>query len=111
MLRSALILDVHTKCTYNQSMKFEWDERKRRENLSKHGLDFVDAPAIFDSPWLARPDTRREYGEDRWIAIGVSKGRVVVVVFTELDNGEMIRIISMRKAEKHEQKEFETLLG
>ena len=46
-------------------MKFEWDESKRRENIKKHGIDFVEVPAIFDGPLLEALDDRRVYGEDR----------------------------------------------
>lgn len=63
-------------------MNFEWDEEKNSENISKHGLDFSDAAAIFASPMLIVLDDRADYGEDRWIGIGFLNERVVVVVFT-----------------------------
>lgn len=88
-------------------MKFEWDEAKNHLNLRKHGLDFADAPEIFKGPMLVQLDTRQDYGEDRWIAIGFIQNRVVVVVYTERDNGETIRFISLRKALTYEQKRFE----
>lgn len=87
-------------------MKFEWDEAKNDINLRKHGLDFADAPEIFNGPMLVQLDTRQDYGEDRWIGIGFIQSRVVVVVYTERDNGETIRIISLRKALKYERKRF-----
>jgi len=43
-------------------MRFEWDEQKNQTNIRKHGLDFVDAHKIFDSPMLVKLDTRYEYG-------------------------------------------------
>ena len=61
-------------------MNFKWDEQKNKENIQKHGLDFVDALEIFDHPMLARLDARFDYGEDRWVGIGITNGRVVVVV-------------------------------
>lgn len=88
-------------------MNFEWNEKKRTENLRKHKLDFIEAPFIFDEPMLTTLDTREDYGEDRWVGIGALKGRVVVVVFTERDEGETIRIISLRKALKHERRYYE----
>ena len=88
-------------------MEFEWDEVKRRENLRKHSLDFLDAPTLFSGPMLARLDTREDYGEPRWIGIGILQSICVVVAFTEHRDGELIRIISMRKALKHERKAFE----
>ena len=92
-------------------MKFEWDERKNRTNIRKHGLDFADALEVFAGPTLIRLDTRRDYGEDRWIGIGITRSRVVVLVYTERDDGETIRIISMRKALKHERKLFEKTIS
>ncbi len=92
-------------------MRFEWDERKNQENLRKHGLDLSDAPEVFDSPMLTRLDNREDYGEERWTGIGTLQGRVVVVVFTERNGGEIVRIISMRKAVKHERQAYEKVLA
>lgn len=87
-------------------MQFEWDEQKNAVNIAKHGIDFVDAPSIFAAPVLTALDTRQNYGEDRWIGIGLLRSRAVVVVYTE-PNENVIRIISVRKALIHEQKRFE----
>ena len=90
-------------------MNFGWDDEKNKENIRKHGLDFADAWQIFDAPMLTALDTKEEYGEDRVIAIGFLKNFVVVVVYTEPEE-ETIRIISLRKALKHERKQFEETL-
>ena len=90
-------------------MKFEWDENKRRTNLRKHGFNFEDAGKIFSSPMLVILDDREDYGEERWIGIGILEGRVVVVVFTERSK-DTIRIISMMKAVNDERKRYEQLL-
>lgn len=90
-------------------MKFEWDERKNEINVSKHGFDFADADQIFNLPMVFELDERDDYGEDRWVGIGILDGRVVVVVYTE-PNEEMIRIISLRKALSHERKRYEQYL-
>ena len=82
-------------------MSYEWDERKRRANVKKHGIDFIDVPALFDSDVVIIPDERFDYGEPRFIAIGILKNLVVLVAYTERD--ENIRIISARKATKNEQ--------
>ena len=87
-------------------MIFEWDEAKNRANIRKHRLDFADAEEIFRGPFLARPDTREDYGEARWIGIGITRGRFAFVAFTE-NPGGTIRIISLRKAENAERKENE----
>ncbi len=87
-------------------MLFEWDEDKNRANIQRHKIDFADAPAVFGGPML---DEREDYGEQRWIGIGFLRDIVVVVVFIE-SRQDTIRIISARKASKHEQKRYEQAL-
>jgi uncharacterized protein len=82
-------------------MSYEWDERKRRTNVKKHGIDFIDVLELFDSDVVIIPDERFDYGEPHFIAIGILKNLVAVVAYTERD--ENIRIISARKATKNEQ--------
>jgi len=55
-------------------LQIEWNPKKREANLRKHGLDLVDAVPIFEGPMLALPDTRQDYGEDRWIGVGITNG-------------------------------------
>jgi uncharacterized protein len=81
-------------------MKFTWDEVKRKANLAKHGLDFADARMVFAGPMVLFEDSRRDYGEQRMIGIGLLKSVVVLIVHVELD--DHIRIISMRKADRDE---------
>jgi uncharacterized DUF497 family protein len=84
-------------------MKYVYDPNKRTRNLKKHGLDFDDAKSIFDSgQTVTFEDKRFDYEEVRFVTLGVLSGKVVVVTTTETDT--TIRIISMRKAEKNEQK-------
>jgi len=83
-------------------MKYEWDEAKNRLNIRNHGIDFMDVPAMFQHPMVMFLDQRKNYGEDRWIGIGILKTILAVLVFTE-PNNETIRIISARKAAKHEE--------
>jgi uncharacterized DUF497 family protein len=64
-------------------VEFEWDEDKRKHNLLKHGVDFKDVPNAFESRILEILDTRKEYGEDRWVCFGTIRATVVVIVFTE----------------------------
>jgi uncharacterized DUF497 family protein len=87
-------------------MKFIWDRRKNEANIKKHELDFADAYKVFEFPMLVALDEREDYGEDRWIGIGLMDTRVVVIVFTELDE-ETIRVISFRKATTDESKRYE----
>ena len=90
-------------------MKFEWDQQKNQANVAKHELDFADAPRVFKLPLRISLDERQDYGEDRWIGIGILDGRFVVVVFTEPDE-QAIRIISLRKALPYERKCYEQYL-
>lgn len=85
-------------------MQFEWDEAKRRANIRKHGFDFIDAAKVFDGLVVTVEDTRRDYGEPRFISLGLLEGRVVYIAHTE--RGNHIRIISMRKANSYEAKSY-----
>jgi len=87
-------------------MKFEWDENKNKANIKRHRIDFNDVPEMFKYPMFVALDTRKDYGEDRLIGIGLLKSRYVVVVFIE-KHDDVIRIISARKAEKHERDTYE----
>ena len=91
-------------------MDFEWNEFKRHENIRKHGIDFEDVKAAFSEPMIVGIDDRKNYGEDRWIGIGIINGIVIVVVFTE-PRDESIRIISARKATKYENKIYYQKIG
>jgi uncharacterized protein len=82
-------------------MEFEWDESKRIANLRKHGIDFLDVPAVFDGSIVTIEDNRFDYGEDRFVTFGLLQGRIVAVVHAESE--DCIRIISARKASKNEQ--------
>jgi uncharacterized DUF497 family protein len=68
-------------------MQFEWDERKRRQNIAEHGVDFVRAAEIFDGPVVEDKDSRRPYGERRQRALGRAGGEYFVVVYTWRDGG------------------------
>lgn len=87
-------------------MRFVWDEKKNRENIRKHGIDFEDVPDLFTRPMWLWLDTRRDYGEDRWIGLGLLRSMVVAVVFVEWEDEETIRIISARKATRNETERF-----
>ena len=87
-------------------MKFEWDEQKNQANIKKHGMNFADAHKVFEYPMLVNLDDRQDYGEDRWIGVGLMDMRVVVIVFTEADENT-IRVVSFRKATSDERKRYE----
>ena len=88
-------------------MKLIWDRNKNETNIEKHGLDFADAYKVFEAPMMVGLDKRKEYGENRWISIGLlDNTRVVVIVFTEPEE-DTIRVISFRKATNDERKRYE----
>jgi uncharacterized DUF497 family protein len=91
-------------------VRFEWDEEKNRVNIRKHGLSFADAWEIFSAPILVDRDDRFDYGEDRWIGIGLLQSRIVVIVFAEPEN-ETVRVLPLRKALSHERRAYEEGLG
>ena len=83
-------------------MRYEYNQNKKAANLKKHGLDFDDAKLVFESAQIVTfEDSRHDYGEVRYITLGLLNGDVVMLVTTETNT--TVRIISMRKAEKHEQ--------
>lgn len=87
------------------AMVYEWDNKKAKSNLQKHGIDFADAISVFaDDAALTIMDERAD--EQRFITIGMDAfGRILVVVYTWLE--ENIRIISARKANRHERRQYE----
>lgn len=90
---------------------FEWDSEKAKNNRKKHGVSFDEAATVFkDSRALTIFDPDHSEIEDRWITLGVSeKARCLIVVHTFRDEREShvtIRIVSSRKANKHEMKTY-----
>jgi uncharacterized protein len=85
-------------------MRFSWHEPKRQTTLANRGLDFAQAAEIFAGPTFTFEDDRRDYGEMRWVTLGLLRQKVVVIVHTETE--DEIRIISMREATKNEQRLF-----
>ena len=90
-------------------MNFEWDEAKNRSNIRKHGFDFADAEEMFRGLLIIRPDTDEDYDEERWLGIGMIRGCVAFVAFVKRPP-DTIRIISLRKADHEERKQYEKAL-
>jgi hypothetical protein len=89
----------------------EWHEAKRQENVAKHGVDFRDAALIFDAPYVAAEDTRRDYGERRWQAVGHVEGREYYFVVYTRRPGDVIRIISAWRAGNEDKRRYQELLA
>jgi uncharacterized DUF497 family protein len=81
-------------------VEFTWSERKRALNLKEHGIDFVDAPRVFEGLTYTFEDDRFSYGEQRFITLGLLAGIPVSIAHTE--NDHEIRVISFRKATDRE---------
>ena len=82
-------------------MRFSWHEPKRQATFRKRGLDFADAEYVFTGSIFTFEDDRKDYGEQRWVTLGLLREKVVVIVHTESE--DEIHIISMREANKNEQ--------
>ncbi len=86
-------------------MRFEWDGAKAAANERKHGVRFVDAARVFTEEWhLTELDIRHDYGEERWVTIGMF-GSVLLTVVT-VERHDATRIISAWKANRHEREEY-----
>ena len=86
-------------------MVYDWDETKRKANLTKHGVDFaVAADLDWDSAFTLE-DIRQDYAESRYVTIAPVNGRLHVMVWCW--RGDMIRVISLRKANKRENDHYE----
>ena len=88
-------------------MEFEWNEAKNRSNQTKHGISFEEAREIFEGFVLMWEDTRRRYGETRYISVGgIGDSVVVVLVVVHAPRGQKTRIISARKANARERSKY-----
>lgn len=89
-------------------IKFEWDLPKARSNLKKHGVSFEEAQSVFyDEYAIQFDDEESSSEEDRFLMLGLSSEmRVLIVCHCERASGEVIRIISARKATKNERKNY-----
>lgn len=88
---------------------YEWDEAKRFRNVEKHGLDFID---VLDFQWddaVLVDDKRQAYGEDRFIAYGPLRDRLVVLAFTPRLG--VTRLISLRRANEREVRWYESRIN
>ncbi len=93
-------------------IEFSWDARKARENLKKHTVSFEEASTVFfDENARLIHDPGHSGQEDRFVLLGLScKLRLLVVCHCYRGKERIIRIISARKADKQEQKQYERFL-
>jgi uncharacterized DUF497 family protein len=90
-------------------MDIEWDEKKRLTNLKERGVDFRDAAQVFLGPVLEAEDTRTEYGEQRFRALGQVGRDNFMVAYTW--RGERRRIISAWKVDDEGRRRYAAILA
>ncbi len=95
-------------------MHFEWDENKNRENKKRHEISFEEAGEVFDDPFhISIMDKRFDYFEERWITVGSTKSKRIIVIghlyYLKEDGEEIIKIITARKATKKEKEQYENI--
>lgn len=91
-------------------IKFEWSEDKALKNIEKHGVSFEEASSVFYDDFAVQfYDTEHsELEEDRFLILGVSnKNRMLMICHCEKQSGEVLRIISARKATTNERKFYQ----
>lgn len=85
--------------------QFEWDEEKAAANWFKHRVRFETAKAVFQDPYaISNIDETEDYGEERFVTVGIAGGRLLSVVYTERQ--ARFRLISARQATRHEQDDY-----
>ena len=86
-------------------MEFDWDPVKARANLAKHGVSFEAAKAVFDDPLaVERLDDSVDYGESRFVIVGIVRDLLLSVVYVERNRA--VRLISARRASRKEQDDY-----
>ena len=90
-------------------MKIAFDPVKRAIALQDRGVDFLDSALVFVEPSVTTEDIRFDYPEPRFLTYGLIGDRLMVVVWTPIDDG--IRVISMRKCKEREQEIFRNRMG
>jgi uncharacterized DUF497 family protein len=87
----------------------EWDDAKVVRNFRKHGIRFEEAALVFDDPLAASKLERIENGEERWQTVGLIGGCLLLLVAhtVHVDEVEIIRIVSARRADPTERKNYE----
>ena len=90
-------------------IEFEWDEKKAQSNAKKHGVSFTEARSVFFDEYASQFfDVKHSESEDRFILLGLSdRSRILIVCHCERSHGQLIRLISARKATARERQYYE----
>ena len=96
-----------------REIRIEWDPRKATENRRKHGVSFSEAESVFaDENALLMDDPFHSDAEDRFLLLGLSSGmRILVVVHCYRDEEAVIRLISARRANANERRQYDERLS
>jgi len=90
---------------------FEWDSEKNKRNLQKHRMPLsVGIPVFSDFNRVEFVDSRQDYGEDRYVTIGVNRYTKILSVVYTVRHGDTIRLISVRPASKRERDDYHSML-
>jgi len=103
-------MEAHGAWTRREGQQFdgyEWDESKRRTNITKHAVDFVDGVAVLLDTHIVSESVRGT--EQRYVAVAMREGEALAVIYTV--RGNTCRIISVRKARRDERQEYQAILG
>jgi uncharacterized DUF497 family protein len=87
-------------------MEFEWDPPKHERNLHERGIGFDEAALIFDGEMIVWADTRADYGERRFNAIGEANGKILRVTYTM--RGGAVRIVTAWRANRKDRRRWQT---
>lgn len=112
-MKASRFLDSTYIHEYTSSVRFTWDRRKSAANYRERGFDFAFASLVFNGPTLVAEDTRHDYGERRFVAIGLADGLHLTVVYTDrVGAGGRVtrRIISARRSQRRERKTYDQAL-
>lgn len=89
-------------------MKFEWDENKRKSNITKHGIDFIECFQVFDGRPLCSYTSKNNHDEKRYVSVCLINNREITTIWTPRKLNT-VRIISMRRARNEEKKKYHDL--
>lgn len=86
-------------------MLYEWDEAKRKQNIAKHGLDFLDADMVMENPLVMLQSSARQ-GEARYQAVAYVFEVLAVLSVVFVPRGEVCRVVSFRPASQKERRQY-----
>ncbi len=99
------MLDKTTECTYNKQYEIRMGRTKKEANFEKHCVDFSEVENFEWDSAIETTDDRKDYGEQRWVAVGRILNRIYVLIYTIRKKN--IRVISLRKANTRERNYYE----